>query len=333
MTAVCYHPELPIFLTGSEDGTVRIWHLNTYRLESTLNYGLDRVWTINCLKGSNGVAIGFDEGSIIIKLGREEPAMSMDSSGKIIWAKHSELQQANLKSLTDSEEIKDGYVLPLNVKDMGSCEIYPQTLSHNSNGRFVVVCGDGEYIIYTALTLRNKSFGSAHEFVWALDSSEYAVRDSNTTIKLFKNFKEQSSFKPEYGVNGIFGGHFLGVRSVVGLTFYEWDTLEIIRRIEVQPKNVFWSLNGDLICIATADSFFILRYLFENVATAKESKEELVTEDGIEDAFDVIAECQESVKTGLWVGDCFIYTNAVNRLNYFVGGQIVTIAHLDRYFN
>lgn len=35
----------------------------------------------------------------MIKLGREEPAMSMDSSGKIIWAKHSEIQQANLKAL------------------------------------------------------------------------------------------------------------------------------------------------------------------------------------------------------------------------------------------
>ena len=38
--------------------------------------------------------------------------------------------------------------------------------------RFVVVCGDGEYIIYTAMALRNKAFGSALEFVWAADSSE-----------------------------------------------------------------------------------------------------------------------------------------------------------------
>ena len=37
------------------------------------------------------------------------------------------------------------------------------------------------------------------------------------------------------------------------------------------------------------------------------------------------------MKTGVWVGDCFIYTNTVNRLNYYVGGEIVTIAHLDRY--
>lgn len=61
--------------------------------------------------------------------------MSMDSSGKIIWAKHSEVQQANIKALAD-QEIKDGERLSLAVKDMGSCEIYPQTIAHNPNGRY-----------------------------------------------------------------------------------------------------------------------------------------------------------------------------------------------------
>jgi len=50
--------------TGSEDGTVRVWHANTHRLESSLNYGFERVWAITCLKGSNNVAIGYDEGII-----------------------------------------------------------------------------------------------------------------------------------------------------------------------------------------------------------------------------------------------------------------------------
>ena len=31
ISAVCFHPELPIILTGSEDGTVRVWHATTYR--------------------------------------------------------------------------------------------------------------------------------------------------------------------------------------------------------------------------------------------------------------------------------------------------------------
>jgi coatomer subunit beta' len=31
VSAVCFHPELPIIITGSEDGTVRMWHSTTYR--------------------------------------------------------------------------------------------------------------------------------------------------------------------------------------------------------------------------------------------------------------------------------------------------------------
>ncbi|XP_053293394.1 coatomer subunit beta' isoform X1 [Pleuronectes platessa] len=328
VSCVSFHPELPIIITGSEDGTVRIWHSSTYRLESTLNYGMERVWCVSGLRGSNNVALGYDEGSIIIKVGREEPAMSMDTNGKIIWAKHSEVQQANLKAMGDAE-IKDGERLPLAVKDMGSCEIYPQTIQHNPNGRFVVVCGDGEYIIYTAMALRNKSFGSAQEFAWAHDSSEYAIRESNSVVKLFKNFKEKKSFKPDFGAEGIYGGFLLGVRSVNGLAFYDWENTELVRRIEIQPKHIFWSDSGELACIATEESFFILRYLADKVASSHENNEG-VTEDGIEDAFEVQGEIQEIVKTGLWVGDCFIYTSSVNRLNYYVGGEIVTIAHLDR---
>lgn len=45
----------------------------------------------------------------------------------------------------------------------------------------------------------------------------------------------------------------------------------------------------------------------------------------------VLGEISEVVKTGVWVGDCFIYTSSLNRLNYYVGGEIITIAHLDRY--
>ena len=98
ISSVSFHPELPIILTGSGDGTARIPLANTNRLESTLNYGLERVWDIGVLKGSNNMALGYDEGAIMIKLGRA-PAIFMDAGGKIIWARHSELQQASLKAI------------------------------------------------------------------------------------------------------------------------------------------------------------------------------------------------------------------------------------------
>lgn len=45
----------------------------------------------------------------------------------------------------------------------------------------MTVCGDGEYVIYTALAWRNKSFGQALEFVWGDDSNVFATRESSTT--------------------------------------------------------------------------------------------------------------------------------------------------------
>lgn len=51
------------------------------------------------------LALGFDEGSCIIKVGREEPVASMDGSGKIIWARHNEIQTVNVKSLGADQEV------------------------------------------------------------------------------------------------------------------------------------------------------------------------------------------------------------------------------------
>lgn len=53
-------------------------------------------------------------------------------------------------------------------------------------------------------------------------------------------------------------------------------------------SQIFWSDSGELVCIATEESFFILKYLSEKVAAAQETHEG-VTEDGIEDAFEVLS--------------------------------------------
>ena len=57
-------------------------------------------------------------------------------------------------------------------------------------------------------------------------------------MKIFKNFKEKKSFKPEFGAEGIFGGHLLGVTSSNSLSFYDWESLELVRRIEIGVKHV-----------------------------------------------------------------------------------------------
>ncbi|PSS07451.1 Coatomer subunit beta-2 like, partial [Actinidia chinensis var. chinensis] len=329
VSAVCFHPELPIIITGSEDGTVRIWHATTYRLENTLNYGLERVWAIGCMKGSRRVVIGYDEGTIMVKLGREVPVASMDNSGKIIWAKHNEIQTVNIKSVGVDYEVTDGERLPLGAKELGTCDLYPQSLKHNPNGRFVVVCGDGEYIIYTALAWRNRSFGSALEFVWSLDG-EYAVRESTSKIKIFsKTFQEKRSIRPTFSVERIYGGTLLAMCSNDFICFYDWAECRLIRRIDVNVKNLYWADSGDLVAIASDTSFYILKYNRDVVSRHLDSGKP-VDEQGVEDAFELLYEINERVRTGIWVGDCFIYNNSSWRLNYCVGGEVTTMFHLDR---
>ncbi|KAI3727219.1 hypothetical protein L1987_67030 [Smallanthus sonchifolius] len=329
VSAVCFHPELPIIITGSEDGTVRIWHSTTYRLENTLNYGLERVWAVGCMKGSRRVVMGYDEGTIMVKIGREEPVASMDNSGKIIWAKHNEIQTVNIKSVGADYEVSDGERLPLAVKELGTCDLYPQSLKHNPNGRFVVVCGDGEYIIYTALAWRNRSFGSALEIVWSSDG-EYAVRESTSKIKIFnKSFQEKKSIRPTFSAERIFGGSLLAMCSNDFICFYDWAECRLIQRIDVNVKNLYWADSGDLVAIASDSSFYILKYN-RDVVSAHLDSGRAVDEQGIEDSFELLYEVSERVRTGLWVGDCFIYNNSSWRLNYCVGGEVTTMFHLDR---
>ena len=54
------------------------------------------------------------------------------------------------------------------------------------------------------------------------------------------------------------------------------------------------------------------------------------SETDIEGAFELLHELPERVRGGVWAGDCFVYVNGSNRLNYCVGGEVFTISHLDR---
>lgn len=80
--------------------------------------------------------------------------------------------------------------------------------------------------------------------------------------------------------------------------------------------------------LACEDSFYVLRFSRENYINALNEGE--ADEDGVESAFEVVTDINDSVRTGQWVGDCFIYTNTTNRLNYLVGDQTYTISHFDQ---
>ena len=99
--------------------------------------------------------------------------------------------------------------------------------------------------------------------------------------------------------------------------------------------------------VVSEDSFYILKF-DRDAYTSKLEEGVEITDEGVEEAFDVVAEISDrcimlcggvsfpanrvffiSVKTAKWIGDCFIYTTGGNRLNYFVGNESYTISPSD----
>ena len=331
--AVMFHPKLPIIASASEDGTVRMWQSTTYRAETTLNYGMERAWALSASPNSNKLAIGFDEGCVCIELGSDDPVASMDTTGKVVWATNNDIQTTSVKGLVGSGEdaLPDGERLSVVPRDLGSCELYPQMLKHNCNGRFIAVCGDGEFIIYTSQALRNKAFGQALDFVWSgSGTGDYCIRETINSVKIFKNFKEHQTIVPATAsAEGLFGGHMIGVKGGDGaVLFYDWDSGEFVQKIDAVPKDVYWSDSGNMVLLACEDSAYVLSFNSQVTAQAI-AMGHISPEDGIEGSFELLYEISDTITSGKWVGDCFIYVNNGGRLNYSVGGQIETLVHLE----
>jgi len=73
-------------MSGAEDDVVHMWNSQTYKHVNQMNFGLKRVWTISTVPDTNAVAFGFDEGTIVIKIGKENPLATF-SNGKVVIVK------------------------------------------------------------------------------------------------------------------------------------------------------------------------------------------------------------------------------------------------------
>ena len=155
----------------------------------------------------------------------------MDPTGKTIYTRNNAVLSANLQTIQDVP-IPDGNRIPLAIKELGTTEIFPTSIIHAPNGRFVTVVGDGEYIVYTALAWRNKAFGPGSSFAWSNDSTTYAVLDSRTKVRVFKNFKERTTpfmkSSGSWAIESLHGGPLLAARAAGFVVFWDWETGEIV---------------------------------------------------------------------------------------------------------
>lgn len=56
------------------------------------------MWSIAAAPDTNYIAFGSDEGTIVVKMGKDTPLASY-VNGKVVWVKQREIQTFNLKLL------------------------------------------------------------------------------------------------------------------------------------------------------------------------------------------------------------------------------------------
>jgi len=81
--------------------------------------------------------------------------------------------------------------------------------------------------------------------VWASkeNSNDFAIRESSTSVKIYKNFVEKTGgLDVGFQAEGLTGGVLLGVKGQGGVSFFDWNTGALVRRIEVEPRQVCYQL-------------------------------------------------------------------------------------------
>ena len=58
----------------------------------------------------------------------------------------------------------------------------------------------------------------------------------------------------------MFGGKLIGISGADFVTFYDWETFSIVRRIEASPKAVYWSESGSFVILALENEFYLMKY-------------------------------------------------------------------------
>jgi coatomer subunit beta' len=138
----------------------------------------------------------------------------------------SDIQTCNLKLA--QKEAKDGDIIKVNVKELGRCETYAQSMRFAPSGRYFSVCGDTDFVVYSFPKFANAAFGNGSDLVWSSlnpGQNMFAIKcEGKDMIKIYKNMSEFKAFHTGFTIEGIFGGRLLAAKSKEFITFYDWDT-------------------------------------------------------------------------------------------------------------
>lgn len=97
-----------------------------------------------------------------------------------------------------------------------------------------------------------------------------------------------------------------------------------VQQIDVSPKAIVWADSGNLVALCCEDAFYVIKC--NPKATQEKIARGEVTQDGVEGSFEPLHSIPETVNSGAWVGDCFIFVSKCVKLRCIQNG-IPTVSH------
>lgn len=364
VSSIIFHPTQPFLLSVSEDGCMLVWKMPSFQLQEIVPLEIGSLWNVsfsatttannNTSNNNNVVAICGDDGFVVFEVKRQVPPVSLNGSKLFYTQNTSEVVSCNLSLSLFTDNQTDGEVLNLNplLKDHGALDFSSvQALIHSPNGRYIAALGDEQFNIHSTLGFRSKCFGSSEQLVWATgpaasERDTFAVVQDASSIVVYENFEESKRFTIPFSscdaTITIFGGPLLGVMKKNSVSFHDWNTLELIRRMEVpdttslswapQPMaDGWWKL-----LIGSSEGKQVTYILKYNPLHSKDNP--AADGGGYEDSFIFITEVPSMYfQSSAWLdGDVFIFCNPSTPTNTFIiqyllgDGHIGTICSLKK---
>ena len=331
MSSVCFHPELPLLITVAEDQLCKFWNINTGKLEDTKIFGYDIVWDIGIQSDNNVVGFGCEEATLVVQMGSEEPLVTFNhSQSKIIYAMQNNLFSLNLKQV--AHETKDGELITIPPKQLGSSEVFPNKIMYSPNGRYFSILSDQDFIVSTSGVYRASCVGNCSDISWN-DGDSFVIKDNNT-VKIYNNLKEEKSFKPGFSFDNVFGGPLFAVKTDEAIFLYDTENTIFIRKIDVVPNKIIWNEKKSKVALLCEDAMYILEVNYDKIEEYIEKvvDGEKADIDGCEEAFGDAFDIDGKILNGFFVDDVFIFENSKNKISYTINDKIFNITTLSNRF-
>jgi coatomer subunit beta' len=231
-------------------------------------------------------------------------------------------------------ETKDGEIVDIQPKSLGTTELFPLAIKFSPNGHHFSVISDKDFVVSTSRVYRSSCVGSGTDFGW-VSENDFVVKDEKT-VRLYKNFKEYKSFKTGFSFENVFGGPYFSVKTSDAVFIYDFETTMFIRKIDVSPHTLVWSENKKNLALICDDVTYILRAFPDRIEKFIEDNDtaDVDPDDGgCETAFEGFYEINERVMNGFFIDEVFIFVNNKNKINYALEDRIFSITTLNSNYS